>query len=141
MENEKLLDLRARLQPRLREYLKASRIDVSPDGLTTVCPICGDQAGLTKDDTWTCLRCRKSGDLLDYVRYEHARMSPLDALRHIQRTLGERITELDAVNANELMDTEFPPHRLSHREAAGQGGVHPGRGIQDRQELAGSLAG
>ena len=121
MENEKLLDLRERLQPRLREYLKASRIDVSPDGLTTVCPICGDQAGLMKDDTWTCLRCRKSGDLLDYVRYEHARMSPLDAIRHIQRTLGERITELDAVNANDLMDTEFPPTDFLIEKLLGKG--------------------
>ena len=121
MENEKLLDLRERLRPRLREYLKASRIDVSPDGLTTVCPICGDQAGLMKDDTWTCLRCRKSGDLLDYVRYEHARMSPLDAIRHIQRTLGERITELDAVNANDLMDTEFPPTDFLIEKLLGKG--------------------
>ena len=121
MENEKLLDLRERLQPRLREYLKASRIDVSSDGLTTMCPICGDQAGLMKDDTWTCLRCRKSGDLLDYVRYEHARMSPADAIRHIQRTLGERITELDAVNANELMDTEFPPTGFLIEKLLGKG--------------------
>ena len=121
MENEKLLDLRERLQPKLREYLKASRIDVSSDGLTTVCPICGDQAGLMKDDSWTCLRCRKSGDLLDYVRYEHARMSPADAIRHIQRTLGERITELDAVNANDLMDTEFPPTGFLIEKLLGKG--------------------
>ena len=121
MKEDKLQDLRERLQPKLREYLKASRIDVSPDGLTTVCPICGDQAGLMKDDTWTCLHCRKSGDLLDYVRYEHARMSPTDAIRHIQRTLGERITELDAVNANELMDTEFPPTGFLIEKLLGKG--------------------
>ena len=47
--------------------------------------------------------------LLDYVLYSYPHMTPAEAVRHIQRTLGERITELDAVNANELMDMEFQP--------------------------------
>ena len=48
--------------------------------------------------------CGKQGDLLDYVLCEHQRMSETEAVRHIQRVLGLPITELDAVNANDLME-------------------------------------
>ena len=109
MTDEKIEVFRERLQPRLRDYLKASHVELSEDEITTACPICGDLAGLMKDDTWLCMHCDRRGDLLDYVLCEHPRMSPVEAVRHIQRTLGERITELDAVNANELMDMEFQP--------------------------------
>ena len=109
MTDEKIEVFRERLQPRLRDYLKAAHVELSEDEITTVCPICGDMAGLMKDDSWLCMHCDRRGDLLDYVLCEHPRMTPVEAVRHIQRTLGERITELDAVNANELMDMEFQP--------------------------------
>ncbi len=109
MTDEKIEVFRERLQPRLRDYLKAAHVELSEDEITTVCPICGDLAGLMKDDTWLCMHCDRRGDLLDYVLCSHPRMTPVEAVRHIQRTLGERITELDAVNANELMDMEFQP--------------------------------
>ena len=109
MNEEKIQDFRERVQPQIRDYLKAAHIKVSEDGVTTACPICGDIAGLMKDDTWLCMHCDRRGDLLDYVLCSHPRMTPVEAVRHIQRTLGERITELDAVNANELMDMEFQP--------------------------------
>ena len=109
MTDEKIEVFRERLQPRLRDYLKAAHVELSEDEITTICPICGDMAGLMKDDTWLCMHCDRRGDLLDYVLCEHPRMTPVEAVRHIQRTLGERITELDAVNANELMDMEFQP--------------------------------
>ena len=109
MTEGKILDFRERVRPQLRAYLKATHIEVSEDGVTTVCPICGDLAGLMKNDSWCCLSCAKEGDLLDYVLYSYPHMTPAEAVRHIQRTLGERITELDAINANELMDMEFQP--------------------------------
>ncbi len=109
MTDEKIEVFRERLQPRLRDYLKASHVELSEDEITTACPICGDLAGLMKDDSWLCMHCNRRGDLLDYVQCQHPRMTPVEAVRHIQRTLGERITELDAVNANELMDMEFQP--------------------------------
>lgn len=109
MTEEKIELYRERVQPRLRDYLKASHVEVSEDEITTVCPSCGDMAGLMKDDTWLCMHCGKQGDLLDYVLCEHPRMSETEAMRHIQRVLGLPITELDAVNANELMDMEFQP--------------------------------
>ena len=109
MTDKKIEVFRERLQPRLRDYLKAAHVELSEDEITTICPICGDMAGLMKDDTWLCMHCDRRGDLLDYVLCEHPRMTPVEAVRHIQRTLGERITELDAVNANELMDMEFQP--------------------------------
>ncbi len=109
MTEEKIAFFRERVQPQLLNYLKASHIEVSEDEITTVCPICGDTAGLMKDDTWLCMHCGKRSDLLDYVLYANPRMSPAEALRHIRRTLGERITELEAVSANELMEMEFQP--------------------------------
>ena len=109
MTEGKILDFRERVRPQLRAYLKAAHVEVSEDGATTVCPICGDVAGLMKDDTWLCLQCGKRGDLLDYVLCGHPRTTETEAVRIIRRTLGERITELDVVNANELMDMEFQP--------------------------------
>ena len=109
MTEGKILDFRERVRPQLRAYLKAAHVEVSEDGATTVCPICGDVAGLMKDDTWLCLQCGRRGDLLDYVLCGHAHMTETEAVRHIQRMLGLPITELDAVNANELMDMEFQP--------------------------------
>ena len=107
MTEEKIQDFRERTKSQLKSYLKASHIETDED--TTVCPICGDLAGLMKDDTWLCMTCRKTGDLLDYVLHSHPRMTSGEAVRHIQRTLGEQVTELEAVNANELMDMEFQP--------------------------------
>ena len=109
MTEGKILDFRERVRPQLRAYLKAAHVEVSEDGATTVCPICGDVAGLMKDDTWLCLQCGKRGDLLDYVLCGHLRTTETEAVRIIRRTLGERITELDVINANELMDMEFQP--------------------------------
>ena len=109
MTEGKIFDFRERVRPQLRAYLKAAHVEVSEDGATTVCPICGDVAGLMKDDTWLCLQCGKRGDLLDYVLCGHLRTTETEAVRIIRRTLGERITELDVVNANELMDMEFQP--------------------------------
>ena len=109
MTEGKILDFRERVRPQLRAYLKAAHVEVSEDGATTVCPICGDVAGLMKDDTWLCLQCGRRGDLLDYVLCGHLRTTETEAVRIIRQTLGERITELDVVNANELMDMEFQP--------------------------------
>lgn len=109
MTEDKLLIFRERVQPKLRAYLKAEHVELDEDEVITVCPNCGDTAGIMKDDTWLCMHCCHKGDLLDYVLLEHPRMTQLEAVRHIQRTLGERIRELDAVNANTLMDMEFQP--------------------------------
>ena len=109
MNEEKIQDFRERVQPQIRDYLKAAHIKVSEDGVTTACPICGDIAGLMKDDTWLCMHCGKRGDLLDYVLCGHPSMKPTGAMRHIQRTLGETVLELDAVNANDLMEMDFQP--------------------------------
>ncbi len=109
MNEEKIQEFRERVQPQIRDYLKAAHIKVSEDGVTTACPICGDIAGLMKDDTWLCMHCGKRGDLLDYVLCGHPSMKKSGAMRHIQRTLGETILELDAVNANDLMEMDFQP--------------------------------
>ncbi len=109
MTEDKILDFRERVQPRLRDYLKAAHIALDTDEFITACPICGDIAGLMKDDTWLCMHCGKRGDLLDYVLLGHPNMKPTGAVRHIQRMLGETVLELDAVNANDLMEMAFKP--------------------------------
>ena len=65
MTDKKIEVFRERLQPRLRDYLKAAHVELSEDEITTVCPICGDMAGLMKDDSWLCMHCDRRGDLLD----------------------------------------------------------------------------
>ena len=109
MTEEKIELFRERVQPRLRDYLKAAHIELDEDEFLTACPICGDTAGIMKDDTWLCMHCNRRGDLLDYVLCGHPNMKAREAVRHIQRMLGEKILELDAVNANDLMEMDFQP--------------------------------
>ena len=63
MTEEKIELFRERVQPQLRDYLKAAHIELDEDEFLTTCPICGDTAGIMKDDTWLCMHCNRRGDL------------------------------------------------------------------------------
>lgn len=106
MTEDRIEEFRGQYGPRLQEYLKAKKIET--DGTVTVCPRCGEMAGIRKDGSWICVSCRSQGDLLDYVMQGHPNLRMTSATYHIRRALGERITELDAINGNELMEMSFP---------------------------------
>ena len=100
-------EFREEYASRLRDYLKAAGI--SADDVLTVCPRCGDTAGLLQNGGWTCANCGAKGDLFDYVQISHPYMRATTVMHHVKRMLGERITELDAINGNDLMEMRFPP--------------------------------
>ena len=46
MTEEKIVLFRERVQPQIRDYLKAAHIELDEDEFLTTCPICGDTAGI-----------------------------------------------------------------------------------------------
>lgn len=108
MNKEAAAKLREQLKPHLLDYIKAAHVSFFPPALT-VCPHCGGQAGINEDGTWLCPEltgCGADGDVVDYVR-ENLRMQESEAIRFLCRMLGIKITELDYVTSDEVMDMEF----------------------------------
>ena len=104
MTEQGIRENRLRLRGRLCSYLNASKVGVKEP--YTVCPNCGEAAFL-REDRWSCSHCGKGGDLLDYVLVQNPHMDEGQAIRHICRLLGLKITTLEAIPAKELMDMEF----------------------------------
>ena len=100
--------LREQLRPHLKEYLKNGHVTVYPPALT-VCPRCGAQAGINEDGTWFCpalTGCGAGGDVVDYAM-EDLKLSENEAIRFLCRMFAIKITELDFVTSDEVMDMEF----------------------------------
>lgn len=97
--------LRDQLKSKLIHYLKADNLPYYPPSLT-VCPSCGEQAGIIGDTLWSCPACKKHGDLVDYVMEHNGFKTEPDAIRHLCRALGVKNTILEYKTANEIMDME-----------------------------------
>ena len=54
------------VETRLIDYLKAAGLPYREPALT-VCPHCGEHAGILMDFIWNCPNCNKRGDVVDYV--------------------------------------------------------------------------
>lgn len=117
MENEKLFDLRFRVKHRLKEYLQAAglRLEESDlENLKTTCPFCGQVANVLTVPLeqpqyyWTCPYCKEKGDAIRYAMAFY-KLTEEDAILHVSRLLGERITFLLTFTATEVMQMEFPP--------------------------------
>ena len=108
MDKEAAAKLREQLKPHLKEYLKNGSIAFYPPALT-VCPHCGGQAGINDDGIWLCptlTGCGASGDVVDYVM-ENLQLPETEAIRFLCQMFGVKITELDYVTSEEVMDMEF----------------------------------
>lgn len=130
MQEEQIRSHRYRLQNRLYEYLKKTGMRSNDISCRCPNPDCGGTAVLRTEaygepphafNTWHCPDCRSGGDILDYVLAENPALSEGQAIHHIQRTLGERITDLDSVSAEELMAMHFPAKRWRVRDLMGPG--------------------
>lgn len=117
MENEKLFDLKFRVKHRLKEYLQAARLRLDqddPENLKTSCPFCGQEANILTVSLeqpqyyWTCPYCKEKGDAIRYAMAFY-KLTEEDAILHVSRLLGERITFLLTFTAAEVMQKEFPP--------------------------------
>lgn len=117
MENEKLFDLKFRVKHRLKEYLQAARLRLDqddPENLKTSCPFCGQEANILTipfeqpQYYWTCPYCKEKGDAIRYAMAFY-KLTEEEAILHVSRLLGERITFLLTFTAAEVMQKEFPP--------------------------------
>ena len=110
---------RWKLKPLLKKYISEEKIEL--DEVTTLCPRCGEMAGLRDEENWICIHCGAKGDILDYVKFQHPYFSDREAVKHIHRILGMKITDLDTIAANDLMDMEFCPTGLLIDRLLGKG--------------------
>jgi len=112
--------LYAQVESRLTDYLKAVGVPMWDPALT-VCPHCGEHASILVDRMWCCQHCKKSGDVVDYVMaYEHI-SGKAAAIYRVCRLLGVKITTLDVIAAEELMDTQLGDKRMLVDKMIGQG--------------------
>ena len=99
--------LRLEAKYRFIDYLKASKSPYYEPALT-VCPHCGQHAGIVSDYMWNCSGCGHHGDVIDYAKETHIFRSDAEAVKHVCRVLGIKICFLDTISADDLMDMKFP---------------------------------
>lgn len=112
--------LRADVKYRFIEYLKAAKAPYYEPALT-VCPHCGQQAGIILDFMWSCDHCGEKGDVVDYAKLCHGFRTEAEALKHVCRVLGIKICFLDTISADDLMDMQFPDHQELIENLIGKG--------------------
>ena len=98
--------LRSQIKPRFVDYLKAAELMYVHPELTN-CPHCNQHASVVQDWLWSCPECHKHGDVVDYVMALEHLDSEWTAIKRICRTLQIKITSLDVIHADELMDKQF----------------------------------
>ena len=99
-------NLRNQLKNKLISFLKLDNLPYYPPALT-ICPHCGEQAGILADEMWNCPSCKRHGDVVDYVMAHNGFQTENEAIRHLCRMLGIKNTVLEYMTANEIMDTEY----------------------------------
>ena len=108
IDKETMTRLRDKLRPRLIEYLDREQIPY--DARTLIrCPHCGEQATAYDDGTWYCngfTGCQRRGDVVDYAMTVQGK-GETDVIRYLCRMFGMKITELEFVTSDEVMDMEF----------------------------------
>ena len=108
IDKETMTRLRDKLRPRLIDYLDREQIPY--DARTLIrCPHCGEQATAYDDGTWYCngfTGCQRRGDVVDYAMTVQGK-GETDVIRYLCRMFGLKITELEFVTSDEVMDMEF----------------------------------
>lgn len=108
IDKETMTRLRDKLRPRLIDYLDREQIPY--DARTLIrCPHCGEQATAYEDGTWYCngfTGCQRRGDVVDYAMTVQSK-GEADVIRYLCRMFGLKITELEFVTSDEVMDMEF----------------------------------
>ena len=91
---------------RLVDFLKAAELPLWEPELT-LCPHCGGHAGICEKIFWSCQDCHKHGNAVDYVMALEHLDTEWAAVKRICRTLQIKVTALDVIHADELMDKQF----------------------------------
>jgi len=98
--------LRSQIKSRFVDYLKAAELPYVHPELTN-CPHCNQHASVIQNWMWLCPECHKHGDVVDYVMALEHLDTEWTAIKRICRTLQIKITSLDVIHADELMDKQF----------------------------------
>ena len=83
--------LHLQIKSRFTDFLKAAELPYWEPALT-VCPHCGEHAGILMDFMWSCQHCNKRGDVVDYVMALEHLDSKLAAIKRVCRALQIKIT-------------------------------------------------
>ena len=118
MTKEETLHLQ--IKSRFTDFLKAAGLPYWEPALT-VCPHCGEHAGILMDFMWSCQHCNKRGDVVDYVMALEHLDSKLAAIKRVCRALQIKVTTLEVISASDLMDMEFEPHNMLIERLIGRG--------------------
>ena len=98
--------LHLQIKSRFTDFLKAAELPYWEPALT-VCPHCGEHAGILMDFMWSCQHCNKRGDVVDYVMALEHLETKLAAIKRVCRALQIKVTTLEVISADELMDKQF----------------------------------
>ena len=91
---------------RLVDFLKAAELPLWGTELT-LCPYCGGHVGICENIFWSCQACNKRGNAIDYVMALEHLDTEWAAVKRICRALQIKVTALDVIHADELMDKQF----------------------------------
>ena len=98
--------LHLQIKFRFTDFLKAAELPYWEPALT-VCPHCGEHAGILMDFMWSCQHCNKRGDVVDYVMALEHLETKMAAIKRVCRALQIKVTTLEVISADELMDKQF----------------------------------
>ncbi|MBQ6875813.1 MAG: AAA family ATPase, partial [Lachnospiraceae bacterium] len=112
--------LHLHIKSRFTDFLKAAELPYWEPALT-VCPHCGEHAGILMDFMWSCQHCGKRGDVVDYVMALEHLDSKLAAIKRVCRALQIKVTTLEVISASDLMDMEFEPTNMLIDRLIGRG--------------------
>ena len=119
MKKDAFINPREKLRPMLKKYLDAEEIEF--EGTSLLCPCCGSIAWLLSDNSWRCVRCDITGDTVDFAKHLHPDQEEKLLIHYIYDLLGMKLPELDTIEANELMDMEFPSTGFLIEKLLGKG--------------------
>ena len=112
--------LHLQIKSRFTDYLKAAGLPYWEPALT-VCPHCGEHAGILMDFMWSCQHCNQRGDVVDYVMALEHFETKMGAIKRICRALQIKVTTLEVISADELMDMQFESQNMLIENFIGRG--------------------
>lgn len=91
--------LHLQIKSRFTDFLKAAELPYWEPALT-VCPHCGEHAGILMDFMWSCQHCNKRGDVVDYVMALEHLETKMAAIKRVCRALQIKVTTLEVISAD-----------------------------------------